>query len=194
MPPDPPTVPIVVDSRKDHGSFQMTRCSYLSIQSTKPLRDWDLHIRGTHLPILLLNLEAVVYQPLSPHAITHFSSPDHFEGLWTAVEDAGLEVVIEELWLPNFAFRHIDPEPGHVYRILDKLFAEAAALRDGRSDFETLASLIERTEDGVVFSEEETYSLAGWWRRHHDAAIEAFPKNDNLQLRWRRAEPEGDRR
>jgi hypothetical protein len=185
IPPDhPPTVPVVIDSRKDLGSFQMTRCSYLSIEATEPLPNWSLDLGGPRLPILLLNLEAVVYQPLSPQPGGRFESPEDLENLFQTIESAGLAITIQELWLPNFVFRSDDLEAGHVYRILDKLFAGAAAFRDGRLDLDSFTAIFEEYPEGVIFSEEETRNLSGWWARELGAAIETYPKNSNLALEW----------
>lgn len=195
MPPAPqPAVPVVVDSVKQYASLPMTRCTYLSIDCPEPLPNWHLGLAHFGLPILLVNLEAVVYGPLGAPPGTPFSSADEIEQLFEAIEQSGLDVVMEEVWLPNFVFNTRSPVTGDVFRVLQKPFSEAAAFQRGRRDLRTVFTMFEEFPESVVFSEQETASIADWWRQNLEAAVETFPKNDNFQLGWKETETPGGAR
>ena len=86
----PYDIPVIVDDRpKRLDAFQMTRCTFFTIEATEAVDDWVAQLRVNDVPFLLLGVFAVIHRPDLEAA--RFSSPQQISSLFDKIEDtAGL--------------------------------------------------------------------------------------------------------
>ncbi len=182
---DPPRggIPIFVDSMKKNPDFLMTRCNYLTLERDEPARGKFFRDSDEFLNLFLLGFEGIVQKPFDAQL---FDAPELIEDLFHQTEEAGLNINIDDIWLPNFLLEGQDSEvsPGDTYRIRYELFLEAYRFRDGQIDKEYFLERCRELDTPVVFSESETEAFKAWHQQEIDTAFEIYPKNATYELSW----------
>jgi len=156
------SIPVIVDDvkRAEGGrGFSMSRCAYFSIEFEGPSDDWDLFAGDLELPVVMLDLSAVISRPVPPGKL--FDEPGKFEELYESVESQGQFFVDRNsLWFPNSLLR--EPARGHVYRIEIKLFTAALGYDSGSLSREDFLLLCRENPKGAWHSEAETAAFHKW--------------------------------
>jgi hypothetical protein len=175
-----PDVPILVET-PGRQFFRMVRCHYLAIEYSDPQPGWEIRPVGiaAPLPVLMLELIGIVYQPLSGG---RFTSHTLIEELFEQLEDkAGLLINFEDIWLPEFLFER-EVAAGEVYRVGHELFRQAYLFREGHLAREHFGEDFKKFRDTLVFSEEETAAFTMWSDKEVFRAQQSPPKNAELRL------------
>lgn len=178
------SIPVVVDAVKASEYFPIVRCNYLSVECDSPKAGWIINIGGEELPFMMLGLVGIITRPFIAE---RFDRIEFIEDLYRRIEDeADLLIDVDDIWLPMFLFNNINitPEIGHVYRIRSDLFILALSFREGRLDSEAFLNECQRLERPLVISEDEIRSFQEWRQLQVRNAIEQYPKNRDLELRW----------
>ena len=178
------TIPLIVDDVKNTGSFPATRLIYFSIEQEKPAAGWSLGLPNLTIPLYSLNLSGILYQP--PHPDEWFDTPDKIERSFLMIESTDAFFVdTNDIWLPNVLFeKTAAPTRGNVYRVPDRLFDIAYAFRLGTISFDELAEQAVEYGHQVQFSQNETKAFNLWGKDQIGQAIEMFPKNSELVLKY----------
>jgi len=160
-------VPVTVDAVKNNPGFCMTRCTYLTVESSGPTPGWILRLQDADIPFVMLGLSVVITSP--PGGAACFDKPEQLDRLFDAVErKQELYVDTNDIWLPNTLFTGSGNEPqrGNVYRVGFDLFRVACLLRDEiNTDREFLDRLAEwDVPVKVEASDSETEALMQWNR------------------------------
>jgi hypothetical protein len=179
-----PSIPIIIDDVKKYKKFQMTRCTYFSIECDAPASGWMLSLGDREIPFYLLGLSGIIFKPLGDKDV--FGSEYLIDELFDTIEEhPSLYIDINEIWLPNFLFKQSYPERGSIYRVRDDLFTKAFSFTSNRMSEKDFLSTCEHLIENIWFSEEETKSFSEWGWAQINNAKEAFPKNPALALRWK---------
>ncbi|TAJ13759.1 hypothetical protein DMA11_07850 [Marinilabiliaceae bacterium JC017] len=184
-------VPVITDVVREIDGIIMMRCSYFSINSYDSLFGWNLQIRQLRLPILLLNLEAIIIG--GPHG-NGFNNPNDISAMYDSIEEEGnLFVDINDIWIPLTWFSEEEmPEEiipqGRVYRIPSNLFNLCWQFRNDRIDVNELPELT--PEEQLRHSDEETQFFAEWTNTQVEESRTAYQQNreDGLTLNIRNDE------
>jgi hypothetical protein len=180
---DMKSVPIMIDSVKNIKGFQMTRCTYFSIESDTPSLDWILQIGDQIIPFMLIGLSGIITKPIG--ADPYFNSIQLIEDLFDAIEKKpNLYVDINSIWLPNFLFESDLRVRGQVYRAKEKLFIAAYQYQVGEISLKELMRMIESDKNGLKLSETETGTFKKWAKIQIEEAKKAYPKSTELELDW----------
>jgi len=183
------TVPIMIDDIKKYKNFDMTRCTYFSIESDLPSGEWVLELKNRDIPFYLLELSGIITEPTGNEA--HFDSSYLIDELFDTIEASPeLFIDINDIWLPNFLFRNSPHKRGDVYRIKEKLFIEADRFREDKIPKERFEMYCRELEDYLFYSEIETRSFKEWARNQIEMAKKKYPKNPELALKWHEEENE----
>lgn len=182
------TIPIIIDDIKKHPTFQMTRCTYFSIEADEPSPGVILTLRDRQIPFYLLGLSGIISEPLTNMNIRlpFFNSPTLIDELFDLVEEnPSLYIDVNDIWLPNFLFNIDLHQRGYVYRIGNKLFNHVYQFRLNKISEEYLFEVCEELKTSITFSEIETKAFTEWNKKVISFAKENFPKNPDLQLKWK---------
>jgi hypothetical protein len=185
--PDPTSdVPVFVDSVIGLPEFPFVRVNYLAIERDEPDPRWRLGVGGQLLPMLLLNIEAIVMQPPGATAFARF---DLIESTFAAIEsDAGFTIQPSDVWFPSFLFRRNSIDAGDVYRVGIELFTDAFRYRNGAIDRATFLGTAERLGETLTFSAEETSAFRSCHTAMLEGAAAQFPNDQTLALPPREAQ------
>ena len=188
---DAVTVPIAIDSVKHIETYNMTRCTYFSIENSAPAPGWTLSLQDINIAFIMMDLSGVI---TSPPGASRFDNPDHLDRLFEVVEQKEeLYVDTNDIWIPNALFNRSGGkiQRGDVYRIGFDLFRVAFMLKEeARSDEEFLRRMRHlNTPEVLEFSIDETAALRDWNERqidinkayYHDNPQKKLPKKDNYQ-------------
>jgi len=193
----PYDIPVIVDDRpKRLGAFQMTRCTFFTIEATEAVDDWVAQLRVDNVPFLLLGLFAVVHRPDLEAA--RFTSPQQISSLFDKIEDTeGLVVESAAIWLPNLLVEEAAGERpprgddddvtkrGDVFRVDFGLFQESLRFLNNVLSAERFTEQcmeLRRRGPLVEWSPEEAETFQRW---SHEHILEA---KDNYERQ--RANPE----
>lgn len=99
------SIPIMVDDVKNYINFNMTRCSYFSIECDLPSSGWILELKKRDIPFYLISLSGVIEGPVGDNYI--FNSSELIEELFDIVEEIPeLFIDVNDIWLPNLLFKY----------------------------------------------------------------------------------------
>lgn len=176
-------VPVIVDDVKKYKKFDMTRCTYFTIACDGPSPNWTLNLRDRSIPFVVMNFSGILLKPAGGPDI--FETADSIEQLFNAIEEnPSLYVDTDDIWLPNNLFQTPHGR-GQVYRVKDKLFYEALLYRENKISEESFLRNCRELKAGILYSEKETLSFKKWALLHIEEAKSRYPKNKNLELKWR---------
>ena len=181
-------VPVAVDSVKPNP-IDMTRCTYLAVESGESSLDERVDLGHPSLRSLMLSADGVIRRPGRGR---RFLSREDVEDLFRRIEDdAGLLVDTNDIWLPNSLFKGHPPSPGDVYRVKNDLFAAAVQIRESGQDRGRLTEVCLRLGDPLVFSPEETATFADWHGETMGHLRDQYPKSSEAALSWEDDETNG---
>ncbi len=173
------SVPVIVESVKDHPEFQMTRCIYFTIESDSPSPDWMLFLQGRRIPFLMVGMIGIVHAPIMPtpgdneSAIFlgdgEFESAEMIDSLFDAIEgpnsSAELTIDVEDIWLPNKLLPWVADSSnpaGMVCRVSWRLFDICYLYRCDQITTKQFLAQCGDTDEHVRLSERETDAFAQW--------------------------------
>ena len=178
------SIPIMIDSIKKYKDFSMSRCTYFTVESDTPSPNWIINLEHLRIPFYLLGISGIIWKPLGDQLT--FKSPDLVDELFEAIERIPeLYVDINDIWLPNFLFRPGSPKRGNVYRVAEKLFAEAYRYRQDQIQQKKFLLYCEEAIRLISFSGIETKSFHEWEMNQIAIAKNIYPKNKEFALKWR---------
>lgn len=177
------TIPVMVDSRKNVGHFEMTRAAYFYIEAIEPSTDIPMGQSSFGMPALPLEFSGVLYKPAGKAGI--FETPDHIEALFETVErHESLYVDSDNIWVPNVLFDRT-PRRGDVFRVPFPLFVELYSHCRDDATLDPDIPSFGGAGGTVVFSATETVAYAQWSRMIVEEAKSVYPKNADLKLGWK---------
>lgn len=177
------SVPVIIDDIKNYDGFQMSRCSYFSIECDAPTTGWSLTLEKRDIPFYLLGISGVIWKPFGKDKIFH--NVKLIEETFDAIEkDPSLFVDTNDIWLPNFLFEGKSHERKMVYRVSNRVFLEAYEFRQERISEKRFLENCRKFSDDVEFSEQETASFSSWTAKQIEEAKTRFPKDKDLKLEW----------
>jgi hypothetical protein len=112
--PDPEIldIPVLIDDVKSLDGFNMTRCTFFTIDAEAAVDDWVALLRGRGIPFLLMGLSALIHRPEVD--VRRFSESDQIDSLFNRIEQSGgLVVESGHIWLPNEMFGMYGKETKH---------------------------------------------------------------------------------
>ena len=178
------TIPIMIDDIKQYKGFDMTRCTYFSIESDIPAGEWILRLKDLEIPFYLIGLSGIITEPIGDKA--EFDSPHLIDEIFKTIEESPeLFVDINDIWLPNFMFKDFPHARGSVFRSKERLFAEAIRFREDKIPTERFEKSCRELKDDLSYSEKETQPFKDWAKKQIDMAKKTYPKNPELALKWR---------
>ena len=178
------TIPIMIDDIKQYKGFDMTRCTYFSIESDIPAGEWILRLKDLEIPFYLIGLSGIITEPIGEK--TEFDSPHLIDEIFKTIEESPeLFVDINDIWLPNFMFKNAPHVRGSVFRTKEKLFAEAIRFREDKIPTEKFEKSCRELKDYLFYSKKETQVFKEWAIKQINIAKETYPKNPELALKWR---------
>ncbi len=177
-------IPVIIDDVKRYGRFQMTRCTYFTIECDTPSSEWTLDVEGQRIPIYMLGLSGIIWKPVGKAEL--FGSVYLIDELFDAIErNPALFVDVNEVWFPNFLFTPPDNKRGSLYRVSEELFAKAylfASARIGKKEFVNYCKGVSRTM-AIWYSKEETEAFSQWQKTHIEGARQLYHKAPALKLK-----------
>lgn len=175
------SIPVVIDDVKNFESFQMTRCTYFSIQCDTPAPNCYLGLGERQIPFLMLGLSGILFQPSLEDQF--FDTPEKLEELFQAIEElTDVYVDINDIWLPNFVFTSVEHTRGSVYRIGIELFEAAYHFRNEVISNRKFSEVCDRLVDTVHYSPEETEALRQWEDQQIEMAKTHYKENPERRL------------
>lgn len=157
------SIPVIVDSVKNMDDFQMTRCSYFTVQSDDPSQGWALDLEKVRIPFLALSVSGVLWRPLEGDI--YFDAAHKIAELFDAIEAIKNQYVdSDDLWLLNSLLQQTGPPTarGQVYRIEHRLFVVAHSFRNYKMTEESFFTECNELAESVRFSESETEAYSEW--------------------------------
>lgn len=150
-------IPIIIDDVKESPDFQMTRCSYFTVECDVPTAI-EVSVQRI-FPVLLLGMSAVIIGPLDGQE--QFSSLYSLTRLFEDIESqSDCYIDMNDLWLPNYLLPS-NAGRGNVCRIPADLFTEALNFRKGKMDQDRFEGYCR--EYGVIkVSSEESSAFKDW--------------------------------
>lgn len=182
MPPKVTNVPVIIDDIKSYPNFQMTRCTYFTVESDSPSPNWVLNLDNQQLPFYLLGLSAIIYKPFGDSDI--FESVELINEVFNVIErNISLYVDTNDIWLPNFLFN--EHKRGQIYRIETELFLKAFLFRETKIDEEEFLIYCRKFFKSLYYSPQETEVFHEWINQQINEAKGIYPKNRNMELGWK---------
>lgn len=176
------SIPVVIDSVKQLSTFQMTRCSYFSIECDIPSTGWNLDLgRPPKIPFLMLGLSGIIYQPMGGGK--YFDSPEQLEELFMIFDDSDdLYIDVNDIWLPNAFFENkINHERGNVFRVGLSLFKIAYRFQKDGFDQGLIEHFMEFRQE-LRYCKVETDILREWNKDRVEESIGDYREHPELQL------------
>ncbi len=169
------SIPVVIDSVKNLKDFKMCRCTYFSVQSDSPSKDWSIGLPSKKTPLFMVGISSVIYQPSNSSNL--FDSPDKYDRLFHFIEDKTEGYVdLNDLWLPNFLFERKYRKRGNLFRISAGLFTAAHNYRNDVITEEEFKTICQKRGNTAKYSAKETKVFGQWSERHKDEAIKYHKK------------------
>jgi hypothetical protein len=176
------TVPVMLDAIREIDGEPMARCVYLVISAEEPTAGWNVAFAGTRIPVALIGLAAIVFQPDAQTA--RFDDVEAIDRLYASVESIpGLIVEIDDLWLPGGLFA--GGERGWMFRVGFDLFSRGYAFGQNRLSAEELVVAAGTLRHTVTLSREETAAFTSWNARVIAEAREIYHRNEARALAWK---------
>jgi hypothetical protein len=176
-------IPVMVDSIKKVEDFDMSRCTYFTIETDGPSPDWHLGTEGIDIPSYLLGISGIIYKPLGDKDV--FETPQSVDELFDLIEShPELYVDTNDIWLPNDLFEGQPHERGHLYRVDPDLFKEAYAYRQDRIPKDQFIKFCKGMRGAVIFSEVETEAFKGWQEGQIEVAKKKYHERPERALKY----------
>lgn len=176
------TIPVMVDACKDLDEFKMTRVTYFYVESIEPSDRILYDIGQLEFPVISLEFTGIVYKPLGLGE--YFDLPELIEDYFQGVEKSEfLYVDSDNLWIPNRLFPST-PHRGEVFRINSRLFTKIYRLCKDDAFLDDRTVRFSAPAGDVLFSEDETKAFKQWSEGIIKNAVNTFPKNEDLMVRW----------
>lgn len=170
-----PTIPVIADTIRNIDDFDMVRCLYYSVQSDDPLPNWSLTMQGSHFPILLLNLEAIIMGP--PNDALVFNRASDVNEMYNFIEEqTQLFVDINELWIP-IKWINNNIKQGMVFRIPPTLFTLCWQFCNNRISVSDLFDNVKAIEPN-----DQSFSVSGGMVAYSDHETRVFNEWTNMQI------------
>jgi hypothetical protein len=164
------TVPVIVDDVKRLEDFDMTRCTYFSVECSEPQPHWYLGLRERRIPILLLGLSGIITGPNGPYG-GEFHDALAIQKFFDLIEEnPGMYIDINDVWLPNYLLGNNEIAPGNVYRLRSKLFSISIDFRNGLLTKEEFERQGKEYRDQIDFSPGESRAFRSWTLHEIDIA------------------------
>jgi hypothetical protein len=184
------SIPVILDDIKKYEDFDMSRCSYFTIESdlatesSTPSPNWTLMLQAMNIPFYLIGLSGIIWKPLGEDHI--FDSAEMIDDLFDIIESCmELYVDVNDIWLPNYLFHGLPHKRGYVYRITGQLFITAYRYRQEQISRDQFLEFCEEASSDIVFSEVETQAFSEWEKIQIRQAREIYPKKPESKLRHR---------
>jgi hypothetical protein len=182
MPPKVTNVPVIIDDIKIYLNFQMTRCTYFTVESDFPSPNWFLQLNNHQLPFYLLGLSGIIFKPFGDSET--FESVELINEVFNLIEsNTSLYIDTNDIWLPNFLFK--EHKRGQIYRIENDLFLKAFLFRETKIDEEEFLIYCKEFFKSLYYSSKETEVFHEWINQQINEAREIYPKNKNMELGWK---------
>ena len=182
------TIPIIIDDVKKLEKFDMSRCTYFSIQCDTPSPNWTLNIQNINISFLMMGLSGIIYSPADNS--DRFNHPDKFEKIFDIVESrADLYVDINDIWIPNLFFTIGEQKRGSVYRIPLDVFSVALAFRENTASLDDLVNTCGHYPKGAFFQDDETWAFSMWSKMQIDEAKKIYRSNPQNRLQRKTLKP-----
>ena len=176
------TVPTMIDDIKKIGKFQMSRCTYLSIECSKPSTGWTLDLGNVKVPFFLIGLSGIIIEP--DELNDKFDSPLKIDDLFERVESSeNLFIDVNDILLPNSYFRSGPHKRGSVYRIPHHVFGYAMSYREGLYSLGDLISLCDNEIKGAQYSDIETSAFHTWSQNQINDAKKNYKADKKKKLK-----------
>lgn len=184
------SVPILVDSKKDHSVFAMTRCAYFTIEydpvevaEEADLGElWSLELSGTRVPLVLQSLVGVITGPIDGGDI--FSSYKQIDDTLDAIEEhPDLMVGSGDFWLPNWLLEKCHKD-GEVYRVGPRLFRLAWQSDNGSLSQDSFEKMCQKLAGEVRHRADEEEAFAAWQQADIAGAREYHQANLQRALQY----------
>lgn len=193
----PPEVPVLVDDvkRLGEGAFEMTRCSYFTVQVTTAIHDWLADLSGRGVAFLVLGPHVVLHGPEPDRP--WFQDPGELDALFRAIEEVeGLVVETAHIWLPNDLVEaalgrdvmdDAEASRGELLRVPLPLFQHALRFVGDTVSAERFLAFA-RESTGVAWSPEESEVFRQWSEMQIEAAADNYAaqsQDERGVLPWR---------
>jgi len=175
-------IPVIIDDVKRYREFEMTRCTYFTIECDLPSPNWVLGLNSKSIPFLLIGLSGIIFKPLGDNVV--FESMESIDELFNTIEShSSLYVDTNDIWLPNNLFQDLWRR-GQVYRMDSKLFNQTFLYRQERISEDQFLRSCKELRGRIFYSEKETHSFEGWAKLQIEKAKSLYPKSKNYELKW----------
>jgi hypothetical protein len=182
MSPQVTNLPVIIDDIKNYDNFQMTRCTYFTVESDSPSPNRFLIFNNQQLPFYVLGFSGIIFKPFGDSDI--FESVELINEVFNLVEsDSSLYIDTNDIWLPNFLFN--EHKRGQIYRIEKDLFVKALLFRESKIAEEEFLLYCKEFFNKLSYSPEETEAYNAWMGHQISEAKEIYPKNENMALEWK---------
>lgn len=182
------TIPVIIDDVKKLENFNMSRCTYFSIQCDTPSPGWALTIQNIHISFLMMGISGIIYSP--DDGSDKFDHPDKFEKVFSIIEShESLYVDINDIWIPNLFFTIGKQKRGSVYRIPLDVFLVALAFRENTSSLKGLVKACDKHPKGAIFQDDETSAFSIWSKKQIDKAKKFYRSNPQKKLHRKTQKP-----
>jgi hypothetical protein len=188
------SVPVIVDAVRpvqdwaDSETYEMVRGVYflVDVVDLTPVQVRSTLAGGQPVPALLVGGAAIIIGPVS--GAEEFRHARDLAETFDAVERDENLVEIADVWLPMRWLADVGDEvvTGDVFRIGERAFRTAYT---NQAEGLPVGNLLEfdLQDLEVVSSEVETAAFRGWQGLQVQRAIEQYPKDERLELRWEEA-------
>ena len=177
------TIPIIIDDIKKYENFEMSRCSYFSIEVDAPSPAWNINLQDNNtIPFHLLSMQGIITNYDEKGGI--FKTAAQIEALFNRIESADAHMVdINDIWLPNFLFGE-QLQVGNLFRISEALFTLAYQFRN--SNLTKIVFLEECTAklSEISYSLEESISFGEWAEQQISQAKDFYFQNQDMALKY----------
>ena len=182
------TIPIIIDDIKKQKDFDITRCTYFSIQCDTPSADWSLTVQNIYVSFLMMGISGIIYRPAD--GSDKFDHPDKIEKIFDIIEsNEGLYIDINDIWMPNGFFTIGEQKRGSVYRLPLDVFSTALAFRENTACLKDLVKMCGRHPKGAIFQDDETWAFSTWSQMQIDEAKRFYRSNPQKKLQRKTRKP-----
>lgn len=174
------TIPVIVDDIKRMDEFQMTRCSYYSIEAETTSSNWIVELENRKIPHYLFGLQGLLTNPIGGG---EFQNPGQITSIIEQIEfDDSLIVDINDIWLPNNLFDDRPHKRGDVYRISLGVYSIAHKYRYNQISADRYISSCIELKNEIRYSQMESETFAEWAKSQVEEAKMVYKKNKKYQL------------
>jgi hypothetical protein len=174
-------LPIIIDDQKNFDDFNMTRCSYYTIECEDPVGNWEMKLRERNIPCHLLGISGVIFKPIGEKR--YFESPEDIDELFDSIERDPYYIDSDYIWLPNLLLK--EAKRGQVYRITNDLLNKAIQFKDKRITINEFKSYCKEYMESISPSEKETETFNKWEEYQIRKLIDLYHEDLSKHLKYR---------